>query len=390
MVAQLLKQGAYSMSVRKRAWKTGTGETKEAWVVDYFDQGGNRRHETFEQKADAKRREAQVRLDKSAGKTVALNGIFKDAAERWLEYLERDGREPGTLRTYRGHLDHHLLPIIGRTKLSKINHDVVENVRNHLLDEKVRTRVMAAKVFRTFKSILRHHRMSHLAMDVRPIKIEGRTMRRLAFGKDMPSIEEIARMASVTEGDRPQQKGRRALLMVAAFCGLRASEIRGLRWSDIDLDKRELRVERRADRFNNIGNPKSASGRRTVPFSGEVRKTLREWQIAQPARAELVFATRRGKVDSHSGIRRLLLSIQRAAGVSPYGPHSLRHFFISWCVMPQTQGGRGIDVKTVSTWAGHSSITLTLNVYAHLMREPDRAEIDESTAAVLNAAKPQH
>ena len=45
MVAQLLKQGAYSMGVRKRAWKTGTGETKEAWVVDYFDQGGNRRHE---------------------------------------------------------------------------------------------------------------------------------------------------------------------------------------------------------------------------------------------------------------------------------------------------------------------------------------------------------
>ena len=65
-------------------------------------------------------------------------------------------------------------------------------------------------------------------------------MRRLAFGKDMPSIEEIARMASVTEGDRPQQKRRRALLMVAAFCGLRASEIRGLRWSDIDWDKREI------------------------------------------------------------------------------------------------------------------------------------------------------
>jgi integrase len=389
MVAQLLKQGAYSMSVRKRAWKTGTGETKEAWVVDYFDQGGNRRHETFEQKADAKRREAQVRLDKSVGKTVALNGIFKDAAERWLEYLERDGREPGTLRTYRGHLDHHLLPIIGRTKLSKINHDVVENVRNHLLDEKVRTRVMAAKVFRTFKSILRHHRMSHLAMDVRPIKIEGRTMRRLAFGKDMPSIEEIARMASVTEGDRPQQKRRRALLMVAAFCGLRASEIRGLRWSDIDLDKRELRVERRADRFNNIGNHRPPAG---APFrsAGRCAKPYANGRSHSQRASELVFATRRGTVDSHSSIRRLLLSIQRAAGVSPYGPHSLRHFFISWCVMPQTQGGRGIDVKTVSTWASHSSITLTLNVYAHLMREPDRAEIDKSTAAVLNAAKPQH
>jgi integrase len=376
------------MSVRKRKWTTATGETKEAWVVDFFDQDGKRRQETFEQKGDAKGREAQIRIDKSSGKTVALSGTFATAAVRWLEYLERDGREKGTLRTYRGHLEHHLLPMLGRVKLKAINHDVVENARNRLLEKN--SRVMASKVFRTFKSILRHHRLSHLAIDVKPIKIEGNTVRKLAFGKDMPGIEEIARMAAVTEGDHPQQKRRRALLLVTAFCGLRASEIRGLRWSDIDWRNRELKVEQRADRFNKIGNPKTATSRRTVPFSDDVRVALREWQMAQPVRGELVFATRRGKVDSHSSIRRLLLSVQHKAGVGPYGPHSLRHFFVSWCVMPESRGGRGIDVKTASTWAGHSSITMTLNVYAHLMREPDKVEIDQSTAKVLSAAKSQH
>src|SRR2546423_2259860 len=100
------------MSVRKRTWRTATGDTKTAWVVDFFDQDGKRRQETFEEKGDAKRREAQIRIDKSVGKTVALSGTFGTAAARWLEYLERDGRERGTLRTYRGHLKDHLLPML--------------------------------------------------------------------------------------------------------------------------------------------------------------------------------------------------------------------------------------------------------------------------------------
>ena len=51
----------------------------------------------------------------------------------------------------------------------------------------------------------------------------------------------------------------RPLILTAIFTGLRASELRGLRWEDVDLKKRELHVRQRADKFNTIGKPKSAA-----------------------------------------------------------------------------------------------------------------------------------
>ena len=81
----------------------------------------------------------------------------------------------------------------------------------------------------------------------------------------------------------PNAKGRwRPLLITAVFTGLRASELRGLRWSDVNLKANELHVRQRADRFNEIGKPKSAAGERVVPFGKFVANTLKEWKLACP------------------------------------------------------------------------------------------------------------
>ena len=58
----------------------------------------------------------------------------------------------------------------------------------------------------------------------------------------------------------------RPLLLTAIFSGLRSSELRGLRWQDVDLKKGELQVHQRADRYNVIGKPKSKAGHRIVPL----------------------------------------------------------------------------------------------------------------------------
>jgi integrase len=59
----------------------------------------------------------------------------------------------------------------------------------------------------------------------------------------------------------------RPLVVTAIFTGLRASELRGLRWDDVDLDKAELTVRQRADRWGSIGSPKSDAGKRDVPLA---------------------------------------------------------------------------------------------------------------------------
>jgi integrase len=75
-------------------------------------------------------------------------------------------------------------------------------------------------------------------------------------------------------------------LVTAVFTGLRSSELRGLRWDDVDLDRRVLTVRQRADRWGTIGSPNSQAGKREVPLAPIVITALREWRLQCPRFAE--------------------------------------------------------------------------------------------------------
>jgi integrase len=70
-------------------------------------------------------------------------------------------------------------------------------------------------------------------------------------------------------------------------------------------------------------------------------------------------------------------------GEPKYSPHALRHFFASWCINRRPEG-RELPPKEVQALLGHSSITMTLDVYGHLFsRDNDRAELAEATRALF-------
>ena len=96
--------------------------------------------------------------------------------------------------------------------------------------------------------------------------------------------------------------------------GLRASELRGLHWADVDLKKAELHVRQRADRYGVIGAPKSKAGQRTIPLGPQVVNTLREWKLACRS-GELVFPTRNGRVEHHPDLARKIQPVLKAAGL---------------------------------------------------------------------------
>ena len=126
----------------------------------------------------------------------------------------------------------------------------------------------------------------------------GRRQRgKLKVGVDIPTRDEIKAIVGAAEGRW------RPVLLTAIFTGLRASELRGLRWEDVDFDKRALHVRQRADRYSKIGKPKSESGERTVPLTPMVLNTLREWKLACPkSEAALVFPSPRGLIEHHKNI----------------------------------------------------------------------------------------
>jgi integrase len=239
---------------------------------------------------------------------------------------------------------------------------------------------------------------------------EKRQKGRLKVGTDIPTRDEIkALLASASGRWRP-------LVLTAAFCGLRASELRGLRWQDIDMEKRLIRVHQRADRFNDIGRPKSISGERTVPAPPVVINALREWQLACPRKdsgkrddagkpimvLDLVFPNGTGKVENLNNIlQRGLHPMWVKAGIVAdasavdskgqpglepkyTGLHCLRHWFASWCINRKEDGGLGLPPKLVQERMGHSTIAMTMDTYGHLFpRDDDGSELAAAAEFVL-------
>jgi integrase len=387
------------MSVRKREWVTRKGETKQAWIVDYTDQHGKRHIETYQRKKDADAQEARVLVDIGKGVHVAPSDSItvSAAAQQWMARVKAEGRERATLQGYQQHCDDYIVPHLGRVKLAKLTALTVEGFRDKLLAEveqrsgslgrgkRPLSRATARKVLVSLKSLLKSAKVAHVAADV---TIAGsKRDRRLEPGLDFPETGEIKRLLAAATTER-----QRALLLTAALTGLRGSELRGLRWSDVDLKVGELHVRQRADRFNTIGAPKSKAGSRTVPLAPELVSVLKTWKLACPiSEGALVFPTGKGKIERHNSLRRDFEALMRAASVverttgkPKYGVHAFRHFFASWCINPKERGGRELPPKVVQHLLGHSSIVMTLDVYGHLFRDGgDRAELAEASAALL-------
>lgn len=368
-------------------------------LSSYADQHGERHLETFAKKKEADARHAEVRVDVRTGVHIAPSKsvAVKEAGASWIKAAEAYNLERATIKQYREHVERHIVPFIGGMKLSDINAHTVRKFEDKLR-ENGRSPAMVRKIIGSLGSLLADAQEQGLAArnavrDLRRNRRRGRDQHaerrqkgKLKIGVDIPKPEEIKAIIANANGRW------RPLLITAIFTGLRASELRGLRWKDVHLDRHELHVHQRADRFNDIGKPKSAAGERVVPFGKFVANTLKEWKLACPtSEGDLVFPNGAGRVESLANIiNRGLIPSQIAGcvvvnGKAKYtGMHALRHFYASWCINRPADGGLGLPPKVVQERLGHSSITMTYDRYGHLFpRGDDAKELDAAERALV-------
>jgi integrase len=390
-------------TVRKRFWQSGD-EAKTAWVADYFDQNGKRHLKTFATKkaADAwlvtTRHEVARGVHTPEGTSITV----AEAAELWIRRGEVEQLERSTLAKYRNHAELHINPFVGSLKLARLSPPMVEQFRDDLLGRL--SWAMARKVLTSLKSILaeatRRGLVAQNAAQQVKIDVRKRDKRKLAVGRDIPTKAEVTAIVGAAVGRW------RPLLITAVFTGMRSSELRGLTWNDVDLEKKLVHVRQRVDQWGVIGSPKSEAGHRTIPMAPLVLNALREWKLAcprlktngeDPGRLWLVFPNGDGKPESHTNIiNRGFNPIQVTAGVSEphttakgdhgksvraakYGMHALRHFFASWTIE------QGFSPKRLQSLLGHASIQMTFDVYGHLFPsiEDDHAKFAAGELAML-------
>ena len=425
--------------MRKRTWKKGNGEKVEAWVVDYSDGEGRRRLKTFQRKSEAKAWAATTTVQIKDGTHVpdSATVTVAEAGKRWIEACQGRGLEPSTIDRHKQHLELHIKPLIGREKLSKVTVPFVRSFEDLLRKTPVQTKKGPRKrsadgvrrAVGALGALLSNAQEEGLVAVNAVHALRGRRSngtgqdrhkRKLKVGVDIPTPDEVRRLLGAAEALKSAKAkgtlfdGWRTFLLVAIFAGLRASELRGLRWEDVDLEKNELHVHQRADKYNTIGSPKSSAGQRTVPLPPNVVQELREWKLMCPkkdGKLGLVFPNSRGNVENHTNLvaRGLIPSMVAAGIVTPVrdelgvpkrgadgkpvveakytGLHALRHFFASWSINRRADGGRELPAKVVQELLGHSSITMTMDVYGHLFpRGDDRKELAAAERLLLGIA----
>ena len=336
-------------------------------------------------KKDAQREERRLRQLIDGGIDIAPGRVtLGDFLRRWLEDTARPSVRPSTYERYRQIVQLHLIPALGNRPLERVSPTDLQA----LYAVKEREGQAAA-------SIIKIHRVVHRALEdalrfglvsrntadaVRPPRPPHREMTTF-------SPAEARQFLDTARGDPLE-----ALFVLAVTTGARQGELLALKWADVDLDAGRLQVRRTLYRVNRNrlveSEPKSARSRRSIALTPGAVQALsrhRQRQIAYRLETihweenDLVFADELGRhLDRFNFVKRSFQPLLERAGLPRVRFHDLRHTAATLLL------GQGVHPKIVSEMLGHSSVTLTLDLYSHVTPTMQE-QAAERMEAVLSA-----
>jgi integrase len=357
-----------------------------AYQIDYVrDSSGRRKQITkggFPTRAAAKaalQDLAAVLMSEVDAHTVTVGQYLNE----WL--AGKHALKPKTVALYRDALDHYLIPQLGPVRLMEL--------RAHHLDRFYasiavgrRGRPLSPSSIRRIHAALR----SALNTAVKRRLIPYNPALHIDLAPENPKRpkpwtgEQAQTFLRETSNDRLATLYR--LMLVT---GMRRGEAIGLRWEDVDLDGRCLFIVQQITEVRGkavVGTPKTKRGTRVVPLDAATADQLchhRETQLLEksawgPAWNDqgLVFTREDGRHLRPEYVTRHFLKLARDAGLPPIRLHDLRHTNASLAL------AAGVELKVVSERLGHSTTTITADLYTHVHRAVGRAAADK-IASVL-------
>lgn len=366
-------------TIRKRELPSG----KFVWQADYRDGGGKRRHKQFPTKKAADDFLLGARGQVKAGTHVADSQAktIDEAAKLWLLQVEKDGKERSTVDRYRETYEKQIRTRFGATKLNSITTPALQTYIDELVGtmslsslKKVKGALVSIFKYAVSRGLAAHNPARDVTL---PVSNRGKAR------PEMPTKEELRKILENTPARW------KPFVRLATVTGMRASEMRGLQWRDVDLDGGVVHVRRRVDKYGEFGPPKSDAGTRDIPISVGTVAMLKAWRKECPkGDLDLAFPTSTGAVEGHANLlHRMFHPAQIAAGIAiktdklddngkpvmeaKFGLHALRHAAAALFIE------QGFPPKKVQALMGHASLQMTFDVYGYLFPsdEDDRAKI---------------
>ncbi len=312
---------------------------------------------TFAFKADANVYLSSVETEVRRGLWIDPLGatvLFSDWAEQWRATTV-DLRPSNRVRDL-GYLQRYLLPQFGSMALGDIRYMTVRTWISELSTNGLAPSTVT-KAGQLMSKIMRSAVQAGLVTSS-PCE-----------GVKMPRIKRIEmRFLTTSEVDRlaeAMDPRYRAVVLLAAYGGLRAGELFGLRAKRVDVLRRQVAIAETVvdvEGHLHFGPPKTRAGHRTVPLPRVASEPLGQ-HLTTFARTpeDLVFtAPEGGPVSLNVWRRRFWVPATKAAGLGHLRPHDLRHTAVALWI------AAGAHPKEVAVRAGHTSVSFTLDRYGHL------------------------
>jgi integrase len=286
-----------------------------------------------------------------------VNAKFADASAEWLRYVQHDRDvKPSTLSDYR-HMVNRLDRTFGATPIERITAEDIERWRAGLSCSNRTTQKYLIVLNGIFKRAMKVYRLP-----ANPMTLVERPRVRHSSEIEVLSATEVRALVAVASTEL-----HRALLLTAAFTGLRMGELLALRWGEVDFAAETIRVVRS---FTIGGESSPKSGKpRSVPMVREVATALA--RIGQREHftgdEDLVFA---GAAGGHMDSKEVRAEYKAALGRAKLRNlrfHDLRHTF----------GTRAVEqaesILELKEWMGHANVQTTMR-YLHYKSKADAAQ----------------
>jgi integrase len=304
---------------------------------------------------------------------------FEEFVGRWkAEVLTT--QKPSSARAVRSHLKCYIIPELGKLRLDQFG---VENQQMFItrMPERATEKAVSQKtvlnVLGTLSTILTTARdwgYSCEQIDVSKLRLPPREAR---YEAPHFTIEQLNRILAIAE------EPWRTLFFILTMDGLRAGEVLGLQWHDIDLDGRLLHV-RRSAWYGKVQTTKSKASETVLPIPQPLIDVLKEYRTQwKPNPQGFLFVTRNGcPPSSNKVVEYHLWTILDALGIPRCGLHAFRHSHTSLLLHS------GATPKVVQTQLRHSDARTTLEIYGHVVGDAQREAV-EKVASYLDRSGPK-
>lgn len=331
--------------------------------------------------AEAAEKLRELQMEKAMGvcqgKSAVKTGAWIDT---WIEKHKSPKLAPATLTSYRNNARIHIKPYVGEIPLRELSTYHIQG--------------MLDGIGGSLSTFIKNYNIIHGALEkaVELGMIPRNPCKGVAFPKDdkrkmrVLTKEEQKRFIMALDGEY-----YRAMFLTYLYTGMRIGEGIPLQWKDIDLEKRTLRVNKKAIVAHDYNKHeavqvvqdfcKTKSSKRTIAITAGLVAVLREHKETMMKLAEdmgeewseesLVFRNSRENMVYSRNLQEVLYRIYDKAEIEGATMHTLRHSYATRCFEA------GVDIKAISEQLGHANVKTTYNIYVHLLEDTKAKEIDK-------------